>query len=275
MKIKLSPFLWHILLGLILLVLLFPIFWMVSLSFKSVSQISGQNPLDLWPNPWTVENFQYVWRGNNFISFTRNSFIIASGVTCLKIATGLLAAYGFSQFRFLGRKILLGACLLSMFVPFVTIMLPNYLFLSQLDLLNTYWAVILPQAADGMGIFLLYQAMRAIPKSIIESAQLDGNSHLEILVKVVLPVIRPAIFSLGIMSFINSWNEYFWPLLVLNSREMYTLPLALNLFANVEAGTDWGPLMTVATITALPPLVCYLFAQKQIVNTFLHSGVKG
>ena len=77
------------------------------------------------------------------------------------------------------------------------------------------------------------------------------------------------------MSFINSWNEYFWPLLVLNSREMYTLPLALNLFANVEAGTEWGPLMTVATITALPPLVCYLFAQKQIVNTFLHSGVKG
>ena len=275
MKIKLSPFLWHILLGLILLVLLFPIFWMVSLSFKSVSQISGQNPLDLWPNPWTVENFQYVWRGNNFISFTRNSFIIASGVTCLKIATGLLAAYGFSQFRFLGRKILLGACLLSMFVPFVTIMLPNYLFLSQLDLLNTYWAVILPQAADGMGIFLLYQAMRAIPKSIIESAQLDGNSHLEILVKVVLPVIRPAIFSLGIMSFINSWNEYFWPLLILKSKTEYTLALALPMFISAEGGSEWGLAMALAVLTSILPFILFIICQKYILNTFIQSGVKG
>ena len=144
-----------------------------------------------------------------------------------------------------------------------------------MDLLNTYWAVILPQAADGMGVFLLYQTMRAIPKSILESAQLDGSSHMEILLKIIIPVIRPAIFSLGIMSFINSWNEYFWPLLVLKGRDMYTLPIALNLFANVEGGTEWGPLMAVAMFTAMPPLVCYFFAQKQIVSTFLHSGVKG
>ena len=210
----------------LLLVLLFPVVWMITLSFKSSSQIVTQNPLDFWPSPWTLENFIYVWKGNNFISFTTNSLIIAFGVTLLKLTTGLLAAYGFSQFRFTGRKWLLGAYMLSMFIPFVTIMLPNYLLLSKLDLLNTYWAVILPQAADGMGVFLLYQTMRAIPKSILESAQLDGSSHMEILLKIIIPVIRPAIFSLGIMSFINSWNVYFWPLLVLKGRDMYTLPIA-------------------------------------------------
>ncbi len=257
------------------LLLLVPLVWMLALSFKTTLQINTQNPLDFLPQPFTMDNFAYVLSSTNFTHFIWNSFFIAAVSTVGKLVTSLLAAYAFTQFSFKGRSFLYHLCLLSMFIPFVSTMMPNYLLLSKMGLLNTPWAVIVPHLADGMGIFLLYQTIRSIPKSIIEAARLDNMSHPDIIRKIILPVIKPSLIALGIIVFINSWNEYFWPLLVISDKAEYTLPLTLNMFSNVEGGTEWGAVMAAATLTALPPMVFYMMAQKYIVETFLHSGVKG
>ena len=132
--------------------------------------------------------------------------------------------------------------------------------------------------ADPVDIRIIEQAMPAvggIPKPLLEAAVLDNAGPLQVLRKVVLPLIKPSIIAVGILFFINSWNEYFWPLLVLQDKETYTLPLALQMFISAEGGSEWGIAMAVATLTSLPPLALYLVCQKFILNTFMQSGVKG
>ena len=153
--------------------------------------------------------------------------------------------------------------------------MPNYLLIAKLGLINTPWGVILPQLADGMGIFLMRQTMRTIPRPLLEAACLEKASPWTILRRIVLPLIKPSVIAISIVFFINSWNEYFWPLLVLNEQPRYTLPLALQMFISAEGGSAWGVAMAVATLTSLPPLLLYLVCQRFIINTFMQSGVKG
>ena len=153
--------------------------------------------------------------------------------------------------------------------------MPNYLLMSKLGLLNSHWGVILPQLVDGMGIFLMRQTMRGIPKPLLEAAILENANPLQIMYKVVLPLIRPSAIAVGIFFFINSWNEYFWPLLILQDKNMYTLPLALQMFISAEGGSEWGIAMAVAMLTSLLPLILYFISQRFILNTFMQSGVKG
>ena len=153
--------------------------------------------------------------------------------------------------------------------------MPNYLMMAKLDLLDSPWGVILPCLVDGMGVFLMRQTMRSIPKPLLEAAILDGAKPHQILWKVILPLIKPSVLAVSILFFINSWNEYFWPLLILQDKDNYTLPLALQMFISAEGGSEWGIAMAVATLTSLPPLLLYCFCQKFIINTFMQSGVKG
>jgi len=126
-----------------------------------------------------------------------------------------------------------------------------------------------------MGIFLMRQTMRGIPKPLLEAAILDGAKLHQVLFKVIMPLIKPSVLAISILFFINSWNEYFWPLLILQDKTNLTLPLALQMFISAEGGSEWGIAMAVATLTSLPPLVLYSFCQKFIINTFMQSGVKG
>jgi sn-glycerol 3-phosphate transport system permease protein len=154
-------------------------------------------------------------------------------------------------------------------------MIPNYLTISRLGFSDKLWGVILPQLSDATGIFLIRQFMRTIPRPLIEAAQLEKVHHLKIMRDIVIPLIRPAIISTGIMFFINSWNEYVWPVLVLKSKDNYTLSLALQMFISSEGGTDFTIAMAVSVITMLIPLTLYLIFQKYIINTFVASGIKG
>jgi len=165
--------------------------------------------------------------------------------------------------------------LLTFFIPTTVLIMPNYLLMSKLGLLNSHWGVILPQLVDGMGIFLMRQTMRGIPKPLLEAAILENANPLQIMYKVVLPLIRPSAIAVGIFFFINSWNEYFWPLLILQDKNMYTLPLALQMFISAEGGSEWGIAMAVAMLTSLLPLILYFISQRFILNTFMQSGVKG
>jgi sn-glycerol 3-phosphate transport system permease protein len=186
-----------------------------------------------------------------------------------------LAGFAFVYYDFPHKEKIFNVFLLTFFVPVTAVIMPNYLLISKLGLMNSVWGVMLPQMADGMGIFLMRQAMRTIPKGLIEAAKLDKAKAFTVLMKIVIPLITPSVTAIGIVFFIDSWNEYFWPLLILTDKTSYTLPLALQMFISAEGGSKWGSAMAVATLASLPPLILYLMCQRFIMNTFMQSGMKG
>ncbi|MCQ2358879.1 MAG: carbohydrate ABC transporter permease [Phascolarctobacterium sp.] len=265
---------WHLLLLIAIFLMIWPIIFMISTSFKDLDQVfeSTLNPL---PLPPTFANYTSVLSDFPVLTYTWNTFFIAICVTISKTITSILAAFGFVYYDFKYKETIFNSMLLTFFIPITVLIMPNYLFMSKIGLLDSPYGVMIPAFADGMGIYLMRQTMRGIPKPLLETAILDGAKPHQILMKVMIPLIKPAIFANAILFFINSWNEYFWPLLILQSDENLTLPLALQLFISAEGGSEWGVAMAVATLTSLPPLVLYIFCQKFIINTFMNSGVKG
>lgn len=271
MRIKING--WHLLLVAALVLSFFPLIWMISTSLKQTDQIfsSFLNPI---PMPVTLEHYAHVMESAPMLRYFFNSFFVAAVVTLFQVLTSILAAYALTQFKFWGRNVLFYVIIASMLIPVLVTMLPNYIMLSKWGLLNSYSAIILPQLANGMGVFFLRQSFRTIPKALLESAEVEGANDWKRLWLIVVPAVRPMIVAIGIIFFINVWNEYFWPLIVINDESMYTIPLALQLFINAEGGTSWGPMMAVATLASIPPLVAFFVVQKHIISSFLSTGVK-
>lgn len=253
---------------------LFPIVFAICNSFKT-NQEAVNTVMSLIPQNPTIENYFQVFEKLPFVQITVNTFVIAIIVTCLKTITSLLAAYAFVYFTFKGKTLIYFIMLSTMFIPFTVTMIPNYLLISKLGLSDSIWGVMLPQFADVLGIFMLRQAMRGINKSLVEVAKLDNIGNFKILKDIVLPLARPAVISTGIIFFINSWNEYVWPVLILKSKENYTLSLALQMFVSAEGGTNFSLAMAVSVMTMIIPLILYLIFQRYIINTFAMSGIKG
>lgn len=265
---------WHVALVLFVLLLLYPLFYAIGTSFKTLSDATN-NVLSLIPKEFSLEAYKTVFKSLPFIRITLNTFLVASCVTIFKTFTGAFAAYGLVFFRFKGRNVLYFFLISTMFIPFTVTMIPNYITVGKLGLVDTPWGIILPQLADATGIFLMRQAMRTVPISLIEVARMDNAGHLRIMRDIVLPLVKPAIVSSGIMFFINSWNEFIWPVLILKSKEQFTLSLALQMFINSEGGTDVTVAMAVSVMTMMVPLILYLIFQRFIINTFAASGIKG
>ncbi|MDD3137675.1 MAG: carbohydrate ABC transporter permease [Lachnospiraceae bacterium] len=274
MKIKKTQWIWHLILILCVIILLFPILFAISNSFKTLSD-AYKNVFELIPLHPTLENYKKVFENLPFVKITINTFIIATVVTLCKTITSLLAAYAFVYLPFKGKNTLYFIMLATMFIPFTVTMIPNYLMISRIGLTDSMWGVMLPQLADVLGIFMLRQAMRGIPKSLIEVVNLEKVGNLKILSDIVVPLIRPSIMSIGIIFFINSWNEYVWPVLILKTKDNYTLSLALQMYISAEGGTDFTVAMAVSVMTMVVPVILYLIFQKFIINTFAMSGIKG
>lgn len=269
-----NELIWHGFLMVAIFLTLWPIVFMISTSFKDLSQVfeSTLNPL---PWPITFDNYTTVLGNFPLFTYIWNTFLIAAIVTVSKTLTSILSAFAFVYYDFKYKESIFNGMLLTFFIPITVLVMPNYLMMSKLGLLNTPWGVVLPCLVDGMGVFLMRQTMRCVPKALLEAAILDGAKPRQVLTKVILPLIKPALLANSILFFINSWNEYFWPLLILQDKDSYTLPLALQMFISAEGGSEWGIAMAVATLTSLPPLILYGFCQKFIINTFMSSGVKG
>lgn len=265
---------YHLLLLIAVFLMLWPIVFMLSTSLKDLNQVfeSTLNPL---PFPPTFDNYTNVLENFPLLTYIWNTFYIAIIVTLSKALTSVLAAFGFVYYDFKYKETIFNGMLLTFFIPITVLIMPNYLLMAKLGLLDTPYGVMLPSLVDGMGVFLMRQTMRGIPKPLLEAAILDGATPWKILRKVVLPLIKPSVLAISILFFINSWNEYFWPLLILQDKSNLTLPLALQMFISAEGGSEWGVAMAVATLTSLPPLVLYGFCQKFIINTFMQAGVKG
>ena len=271
MKTKDRQIGWHLFL-VVVVFLLMPIVFAISNSFKTMQE-AFNTVFQVIPLHPTLENYRHVFDKLPFVKITLNTFLIASTVTIFKTITGLLAAYAFVYFRFKGKGFLYFIMLSTLFIPFTVTMIPNYLLISKIGLRDRIWGVALPQLADVLGIFLLRQAMRGIPLALIEAARMENIRHMKIMRDIVIPLVRPSIISTGIIFFINSWNEYVWPVLILKSKENYTLSLALQMYISAEGGTEFTIAMAVSVLTMLIPLVLYIIFQRYIINTFAASGV--
>lgn len=272
MKIDTSEIKWHVIFIILVLMLVYPLLFSLSTSFKTMSEAFTSS--SLIPQAPTLSAYERVFTTIHFAQILSNTFIIASLVTLFKLATGVFAAYAFVFFHFKGKTVLYFLLISTIFIPFTVTMVPNYITLSDMGLVDSIYGVALPQLADATGIFLLRQYMKGIPMSLMEVAALEHASHLNRLRTIVVPIIKPAILSIGIIFFINSWNEYVWPAIMIKSEANYTLSLALQMFVSSEGGTDVPVTMAVATLTMLLPLGLYSVCQKFIIGTFAHSGIK-
>jgi sn-glycerol 3-phosphate transport system permease protein len=267
-EIKFHVFVWAIIFA-----LMWPLAYMVSCSFKDLGQIFSSG-LNLIPNPGTAENYERVFSTIPFWRYVKNSVTIAGGVAVAKAITSILAGYVFSFIDFKHRDKLFYLFTVTMFIPFTVIMIPNYLTLAKMNLINNPIGVMLPQLGDAMGIFLMRQSMRTIPKSLVEVARLDKVGHVRTLTRIVVPLCKSSIFAMFIMFFINSWNEYFWPMLILTRRDNYTLTLAMQMFLSSEGGSAWGSTMALAALATFVPLLAYLISQRFIIRSYITSGIK-
>ncbi|MGW4123079.1 carbohydrate ABC transporter permease [Nocardia sp. NPDC004711] len=251
-----------------------PLLWMFGTSFKSPRNIlgSGLNP---FPLDATLDNYKYAFDTNDTLHQLFNSAMFAGGVTLGQIVVSVPAAYAFSRWTFRGSGLLFGACIMTLSVPFVVTYVPNFIVLSRLGLLNTFIGLIMPQLATGYGVFLLRQVFRSFPSSILEAATIDGAGHVMTVFRVLLPATRSSIAALALFVFINTWNELIWPMLIAPDTSMHVLTVGLTQFASAESGTQYGPIMAAAVLTAAPTLIAYWFMRNRILAVVLDGSMKG
>ncbi len=264
----------HAIILFLILGLLFPVLWMISTSFKRPGDLFAPGMGLLPPRP-ALTNYALAWSKYALSTWFLNSVVTAFGITAGQLVTSALAAYGFARFPFRGRQLCFLGVLGAMIVPFQVTMIPNYILIANLGLLNTWGAVILPNLPSAFGIFLLRQYFLGLPQELFDAASLDGAGVWQTFWRVVLPLSRAPLGALAIYLFLGAWNAYFWPLLVLSEPASHTLPIGLRSFLDSELGIEWGLLMAAATLASLPALVAYIAAQKQIISSFVMTGIKG
>lgn len=254
----------------------FPLLWMLSTAFKGPKEIFTTD-IRLLPSGLHWQNFPDAFDFFPVANWFWNSFSIAVLTTAGKLLVSVPAAYAFARLRFRLSGLLFALVLGTMVVPFVVTVVPTYVVISRLDWVNTKQGVIVPSVAHtAFAVFLLRQYIRTLPQEILDAAKIDGAGVFQTLGSIVLPNIRPALAVVTILSFLSAWNQYLWPLLVLNDLNSKTLAVGMQFFAsNSESSQLWGPMMATATLATLPPLLIYAFAQKQIIETFVTSGLKG
>lgn len=248
---------------------IFPIYWMFVTAFRPTDQMLSTNPL---PGPFSLENFQYVWETLPFSSMLLNTFGMALGIAAGQLLIAILAAYGFARWSFRGQKILFLLFVGSWLVPFQVTMIPNYLLVAQLGLLNTVLGVVVPQLAGAFAVMLLKQHLDSFPRELLDAADMDGRNSWRTLWEVVVPNLRPALAALGIMLFISAWNEYLWPSLVMQQGGQL-LQVGIRGFLGAE-GNNWGAVMAASAIACLPIFLIYVFLQRYVVDAFVRSGLK-
>ncbi|MCB1398301.1 MAG: carbohydrate ABC transporter permease [Rhodobacter sp.] len=260
----------HGLMILLSLLSVFPIYWMILTSLRPENEILSTR---IWPDAATLDNYAYALSAIPMLRMLVNTFVVSAVVTAIQILTGILAGYGFSRWRFRGASLLMGAVALTWLVPLQVVMIPNYLLVARLGMIDTLGALILPHTASAFAILLLVQAMRSFPSEVYEAARMDGANHAHILWHIVVPNLRGTIASLAILVFISTWNEYFWPLLLTRSAQNSVVQIGLQMFITAE-GTQWGPLMAASTLASLPILAIYLVLQRQVIASFMKSGLR-
>jgi ABC-type glycerol-3-phosphate transport system permease component len=260
----------HMLMAVLSIFCLFPVYWMIVTSFRPANAIFETS---LLPTSGSLENYIYALNAIPIAQMLGNTLLVSVVVTIIQLATGLLAAYAFARWRFPFDKVIYALVALTWLVPFQVVMIPNYLIVARLGLLDSIVALILPNFASALAVMLLYQTMRSFPREVIEAARMDGARSWRILWDVLTPNLRGILASLAILIFISTRNEYFWPLLLTRSAENSVIQIGIQMFMTSE-GTQWGPLMAASTMASLPILAIYIVLQRQVIQSFMKSGIR-
>lgn len=257
---------------LVAIVVVIPYFWMLSNSFKGTKEIL-MNPKHLIPVDFTLDGYIRVLTDSPFFTWLKNSLIVTIIDTVVILFTSSIVGYVFSQYSFKYKNLLFMVILATMMVPEQTTMIPSFLLLSFLGLYNTIQALIIPTFISGFGIFLCKQFCDGIPKELMESAKIDGAGDVIVYLKIVLPQIRPAIGALAIFTFLDRWNDYLKPLIMLNSIDKMTLPLALSYFSSQHT-SDLSATMAAAALIMIPVSIVFIVFQKQFIKGISMTGMK-
>lgn len=272
-RIRLAPIALHAALIAGALLALFPLLWMISASFMPTG-MANQYPPHLLPRHPTVAHYREIFTRLSMGRFLLNSAIISLAVTSISLFINSAAGYAFAKLRFRGRDRLFRALMLGLVVPVQVAMLPLFLMFKEMHLINTYWGVIIPSLASIFGIFLIRQYTLDIPDDLLDAARIDGASEFRIYRSVVLPVIVPILATLAIWTFLTTWNDFMWPLIVLSDQSKMTLPVALASLAG-EHVQDTELMMAGSVVTVLPVLLVFLFLQRYYVQGIMSGSVKG
>ncbi|MEV8271698.1 carbohydrate ABC transporter permease [Microbacterium sp. NPDC077184] len=269
---------WFAVLAVITAVVLYPLVWLLFATFKPNAEF-GQNPA-LLPESPTVQNYLTVMEGIAGIPMWRffaNSLILAVLAVIGTVMSSALAAYAFARIQFKGLGIFFTAMIGTLLLPFHVVIIPQYLLFNSLDMIDTFWPLVLPKflATEAFFVFLLVQFMRQMPRDMDEAARIDGAGHIRIFWSIIVPLIRPALITCAIFAFIWSWNDFLGPLIYLTSPDNYPLPIALRLWNDQTSTSDYGATVTASFIALVPVLLFFIVFQRFLVDGVATQGLKG
>jgi len=256
------------------LVTLVPFIWILATSLKPASEIVRMPPT-FFPENWTLNSYMTIFNDPKIplARFYLNSALVAIGRVIITLFLSSLVGYVFAKYNFRGKNLLFGFILIQLMVPFTVIMIPAYLILVQLRLIDTLWGLVIPTMVDAFGIFLMRQFIETFPNDLIDAARIDGSGEFGIYRKIVLPNLGAALATLGIFTFMTTWNDYLWPLIVITTHEKRTLPLLLTWY-NSQHGQRYDLTMAASILVLIPVLIVYVFFQRWIVRGVALSGMK-
>jgi multiple sugar transport system permease protein len=267
----------HLVMYALAFTMLIPLLWMLSTSLKTRVEAIAETPQLLptgSPAEWQWGNYAEAWRSAAFGRFYVNSTVVAVVTTLLATLHNALAGFAFAKLRFRGKRVAFVLMLATMMLPFQVSFIFAYMICGYLGYVDNYAALIVPFLASAFGIFYMRQAVVAVPDSLLEAGRMDGMTDFELFWYIVQPSIRPAISALAILTFMNSWNSFFWPLIVIDSNENYTLPLAVAALSSGEYVDSWPVQMAAATIITVPIIIVFLIFQRSFVQGMTLTGVK-
>ncbi len=259
-------------------IMCYPLVWMFFASFKSNSEIFAG--VRLLPQSFSFESFRYGWKGvggNSYSRFFTNSFLMVAPTTILTVVSSALVAYGFARFEFRAKKILFTILLGTLMLPNAILIIPRYTIFRDLKALDSYYPFYLMAAFACYPFFtyMLVQFIRGLPKDLDEAAYIDGCGSFGILIRILLPLLKPALFSAGLFQFLWTYNDYFNSLIYISSIKKYTVSLALRMTMDSEATTAWNSIMAMSCLVVLPVVILFFFCQKYFVEGIATTGLKG
>ncbi|NWG15668.1 MAG: carbohydrate ABC transporter permease [Chloroflexi bacterium] len=279
MSIRVNRLIWYALLTVIVVLALAPIAWMLTTALRPETEIVTTD-IHWIPRQFTVTHFEAILSDYPILRWLFNSLFVSAAATLLVLVLDSLAGYAFARMEFRGRNILFMVILSMLFVPMQVTVVPLFILFSRLQLTDTYWALILPVGANVTGVFLMRQFFLSIPSELEDAARVDGANALRILVSVVLPLARPALTAVAILTFLSTWNSFFWPLIATRSDEVRTLPVGIAQFLSLRAGMvqgqqSIGQSMAGAVFAALPPIIFFVILQRYFIEGISRTGLKG
>ncbi len=259
---------------LISVIMLFPFFWLVRSAFMSDREIMSM-PIKWIPERMRYENYGLIFERAPFLRYFLNSILLVAVNVIAQVVSSSFIAYGFARFRFKGKNFLFGVMLSTMMIPYTVVMIPQFMMWQMIGMYNTYIPLMLPAFfGSAFNMFLVNQFYRGIPKAYDEAALVDGANYLKIYFKVIIPMSKPVLCSVGVFTFMSTWNDFLGPLLYLEDEKLKTVSLGLQTFIGQYTGS-WNLLMAASSLAIIPMVIIFFFAQRYFIEGITFSGLKG